>query len=41
MKPIKTTTIKISHVTKQKLIDAKIHPRETYEDVIIRLLDSQ
>jgi len=32
------TTIKISKIAKQKLDKVKIHPRETYEDVIIRLL---
>lgn len=38
---LKTTTIKISNITKEKLINAKIHPRETYEDVIIRLLEKE
>jgi len=32
------TTIKISDKTKEKLDKIKIHPRETYEDVIIRLI---
>ena len=32
------TTIKISQETKQKLDKIKIHPRETYEDIIVRLL---
>ena len=36
-----STTIKLSLETKAKLDKAKIHPRETYEDVILRLLDSQ
>ncbi len=32
------TTIKISQETKRKLDKVKIHPRETYEDIIVRLL---
>jgi len=32
------TTIQISVETKERLEKAKIHPRETYEDVIKRLL---
>jgi predicted CopG family antitoxin len=32
------TTIKISKKIKQELEKMKIHPRETYEDVIIRLI---
>ncbi|MDI6807047.1 MAG: hypothetical protein QMD14_04535 [Candidatus Aenigmarchaeota archaeon] len=32
------TTIKISYKTKQELNKIKIHPRETYEDIIVRLL---
>jgi len=32
------TTIKLSYRTKRKLDKIKIHPRETYEDVIIRLI---
>ena len=34
----KTTTIKISQLTKDKLDQAKVHHRETYEEVILRLL---
>jgi len=32
------TTIKISQETKRKLDKVKIHPRETYEDIVVRLL---
>lgn len=32
------TTIKISQETKRKLDKIKIHPRETYQDIIVRLL---
>ena len=35
---MKKTTIKVSEETKQKLGKIKIHPRETYEDVILKLL---
>jgi predicted CopG family antitoxin len=35
------TTIQISVETKKKLEQAKIHPRETYEDVIKRLLEKE
>jgi len=35
------TTIQISVETKKKLEKAKIHPRETYEDVIKRLLEKE
>lgn len=35
---MKKTTIKIGGKIKQKLDKIKVHPRETYEDVIIRLL---
>lgn len=34
----KISTIQISRNTKKKLDNIKIHPRETYEDIIIRLL---
>ena len=37
-KLLKKTTIKISQLTKDKLNQAKIHHRETYEEVILRLL---
>lgn len=33
------TSIQLSVETKQRLDKAKIHPRETYEDVIKRLLN--
>ena len=36
-----STTIKLSEKTKSRLDKVKIHPRETYEDVIIRLLDAK
>lgn len=35
---MEVTTIKLSKVLKQKLDEIKIHPRETYEEVIWRLL---
>jgi len=35
------TTIQLSVETKERLDKAKIHPRETYEDVIKRLLDKK
>ena len=34
-----TKTIKISEEIKMKLDEIKIHPRETYDDVIRRLVD--
>jgi len=37
-KKSKTPLIKLSLETQAKLDKAKIHPRETYEDVIKRLL---
>ena len=37
-KTLKKTTIKISQLTKDKISRAKVHPRETYEEVILRLL---
>jgi len=33
-------TIKVSAEVKRKLDSLKVHPRETYEDVIRRLIDS-
>ena len=33
-----TTTIHVSRETKEKLDSLKVHPREPYEDVIVRLL---
>ena len=35
----KYTTIHISEETKNKLISLKQHKRETYEDVILRLIE--
>lgn len=35
----KKTTIKVDNETKESLNSLKIHFRETYEDVIIRLID--
>jgi predicted CopG family antitoxin len=35
------TTIKISRKTKEKLDKLKIHPRETYEQVILRLIEKE
>lgn len=35
---METTTIRISQKIKTELDNAKQHPRETYEDVIKRLL---
>jgi len=33
------TTIHVSQKTKDRLGALKVHPRETYEDVIVRLID--
>lgn len=35
----KKTTIKVTHDVKSKLDSLKTHPRETYEDIIIRLIN--
>lgn len=35
-----TTTIKISFDTKKKLDEKKVYRRETYEDIIIRILNN-
>lgn len=35
------TSIGISEETKAKLDRLKVHPRETYEEVIIRLIQAQ
>lgn len=35
------TTIQVSETLKRRLLKAKQHPRETYEDVIARALDDQ
>ena len=40
-KLLKKTTIKISQLTKEKLDQEKVHPRETYEEVILRLLSQE
>lgn len=40
-KTLKKTTIKISQLTKDKISRAKVHPRETYEEVILRLLSRE
>ena len=40
-KTLKKTTIKISQLTKDKLDQLKVHHRETYEDVILRLLSRE
>lgn len=40
-KLLKKTTIKISQLTKEKLDQAKVHHRETYEEVILRLLSQE
>lgn len=40
-KTLKKTTIKISQLTKDKLDQAKVHHRETYEEVILRLLSRE
>ena len=34
-----TTTVQLRSVTKAKLDDLKIHPRETYDELISRLAD--
>ena len=38
MKRIAETTIGLTHKTKSKLAKLKIHPRESFEDVIKRLI---
>jgi len=35
------TTIKLDKKTKEKLDKLKIHPRETYEQVILRLIERE
>lgn len=40
-KTLKKTTIKISQHTKDKLDQLKVHHRETYEEVILRLLSRE
>jgi hypothetical protein len=35
----KTTTIKVSNATKQRLNNLNLYPRETYEEILIRILD--
>ena len=40
-KLLKKTTIKISQLTKDKLDKSKFHHRETYEEVILRLLSRE
>lgn len=40
-KTLKKTTIKISQLTKEKLDQVKVHHRETYEEVILRLLSRE
>ena len=37
---MKLTSIQISMETKKKLDQKKIHPRESYESVIIRILEN-
>lgn len=36
---VNTTTIRISQKTKSIMDKIKIHPRETYEDIILRLIN--
>jgi len=33
------STIRVSEVTKKRLDELKVHPREPYEDVIKRLIE--
>lgn len=35
------TTIQLTEETKQKLDNKKVHPRESYEDVIKRVLEDE
>ncbi len=35
-----TTTVQLRSETKEKLDDLKIHPRETYDEVVSRLADA-
>jgi len=39
MKADKVTTIRVHEKTKRLLEEIKLHPRETYEDVIRRLVE--
>jgi len=41
MSKSKYTTIRLSKETKRMLDELKIHPRETYEQVVKRLIKSQ
>lgn len=36
---VTNTTIAINSETKKRLENIKIHPRETFDDVLMRLLD--
>jgi len=38
---VETTTIRITEEVKKQLDKIKIHPRETYEDIIKRLLKDE
>ncbi len=38
---VEVTTIKISKDVKDKMDKIKIHPRETYEDVVVRLMKNE
>lgn len=35
----KITTIQVKETTKNRMDQAKVHPRETYDDLINRVLD--
>lgn len=34
-----TTTVHVKQSTKERLDSLKVHPREPYDDVIVRLID--
>ena len=38
---VDSTVIRIRCDTKLLLDDIKVHPRETYDDVLVRLIDGQ
>ena len=39
MSQVNVTTIKLTKETKSRLEKLKVHPKESYEDVLLRLLD--
>jgi hypothetical protein len=39
-KPIKITTIKLSHTTKERLEKLRVYRRETYEEILEKMLST-